>query len=143
GTCKQLSEQALHHLVLRSWPGNVRELQHVVKRHYIMGDDAAAVEIAMELEQPLYRRSSDRLSHGIERPESPSNATDRETIRFGIGTPLEDVERTVLLETLVHCHYDKRLAARMLGVSRKTVYNMLKRYRSRGLIGDDLSRNSE
>lgn len=143
GTCKHFSEQALHHLGLRSWPGNVRELRHVVKRQFIMSGQAEAVEIGLEPEQPLYRRSSDRLGRDGDGLESPRHAADRETIRFSVGMTLEDVECRVLLETLAHCHYDKRLAARVLGISLKTVYNKLERYRSRGLIDDDVAGDSE
>jgi DNA-binding NtrC family response regulator len=44
----------------------------------------------------------------------------------------------MLLKTLASCNNNKRQAARALGITAKTIYNRLLRYRSEGLIGDEL-----
>ena len=51
-------------------------------------------------------------------------------LEFAVGTRLEDIERVVILSTLDHCQGRKRDAARILGVSLKTLYNRLNEYRS-------------
>ena len=45
-----------------------------------------------------------------------------------IGKPIEKVERALILATLESCGGNKTAAARMLGVSVKTMYNKLERY---------------
>jgi len=44
-----------------------------------------------------------------------------------IGTPLEEVERRVLHETLRHTGGDKSMAARLLGIATRTIYRKLER----------------
>ena len=48
----------------------------------------------------------------------------------------EDVEREMLLKTLAHHGNNKRQAARALGITPKTIYNRLLRYKELGLIDD-------
>ena len=47
-------------------------------------------------------------------------------------------EREMLLKTLAASGNNKRRAARSLGITTKTIYNRLLRYRSLGLVGDDV-----
>jgi transposase len=44
----------------------------------------------------------------------------------------------MLLKTLAASGTNKRRAARSLGITTKTIYNRLLRYRSQGLIDDEL-----
>jgi two-component system response regulator HydG len=44
---------------------------------------------------------------------------------FGIGTPLEEIERRVIKATLDHTKGDKQLAAQLLGISARTIYRKL------------------
>ncbi len=50
-----------------------------------------------------------------------------------IGTPMEEIERRVIHETLRHTKGDKTLAARLLGIAARTIYRKLEREQS----GDD------
>jgi DNA-binding NtrC family response regulator len=135
GTSKRLSAHAMCALIKRTWPGNVRELLHTVRRQYIMAGEAGTLDIPAEPEQALYRRASDS-GHARSTEPAPMRREGDE-IRFSIGTTLEEIEREVLLKTLAHFHNNKRGAARALGVSLKTIYNKLLRYRSQGLIAAD------
>ncbi|MBP3558897.1 MAG: hypothetical protein J6K20_14505 [Thermoguttaceae bacterium] len=66
---------------------------------------------------PVSFRSTGRA----EIPSSPS---------FGLaGLTLPQIERLAFLETLVACNGCRRLAARKLGVSEKTMYNKIKQYK--------------
>ena len=51
-------------------------------------------------------------------------------LQFAVGTPLQDIEREVIVATLEHCRGRKRETAELLGVSLKTLYNRLNEYRS-------------
>ncbi|MCI0569928.1 MAG: sigma-54-dependent Fis family transcriptional regulator, partial [Myxococcaceae bacterium] len=44
-----------------------------------------------------------------------------------IGTPMEEIERRVIHETLRHTKGDKTLAARLLGIAARTIYRKLER----------------
>jgi len=118
GTQRHFDGDALRRLGERVWPGNVRELRHAVQRHYILADE-------------------DMITIRAEAPPRPVAASDG-SIRFAVGMTFDDVEREMLLKTLASCNNNKRQAARALGITAKTIYNRLLRYRSQGLIGDDL-----
>jgi len=45
-----------------------------------------------------------------------------------IGLSLENVQKSYVLKTLDHCSQNKTLAANMLGVSRKALYDKLQRW---------------
>ena len=49
-------------------------------------------------------------------------------LRNARNTPLEEVERRVTMATLEQCGGVKRTAARILGISLKTLYNRLEAY---------------
>jgi DNA-binding NtrC family response regulator len=141
GTSKRFAASSLGRLIERPWPGNVRELLHMVRRQYILTGDAGEIRIQEEAGQMLLRRASDR--HSARPVDAAADAAGRFSagdgaIHFSIGTTFEEIEREVLLKTLAHFGNNKREAARVLGISLKTVYNKLLRYRSQGLIGPDV-----
>ena len=49
-------------------------------------------------------------------------------IELLIGTPIEQVERGLILATLESCNGNKTAAARVLGISIRTMYYKLERY---------------
>ena len=53
----------------------------------------------------------------------------RRALTFPVGTPLEEIERRVIRETLRHTKGDKSLAAQLLGISTRTIYRKLGRDR--------------
>jgi DNA-binding NtrC family response regulator len=58
-----------------------------------------------------------------------------DTATFPVGTPLEEVERQMILRTLEKTGNNKTKAADLLKVSLKTLHNKLNSYRARGLMG--------
>ena len=115
-TGRTFAPDTLRRLVERPWPGNVRELRHAIQRQYILGGDGP---IEMDAE-PVFRSAED----------------DNGVVRFRVGMTFDDIEREMLLKTLAHYNNNKRSAARALGITTKTIYNRLLRYRSQGLIDD-------
>jgi DNA-binding NtrC family response regulator len=139
GTEKCLSAEALDALTRRAWPGNVRELLHTIRRQYITSGETRDLEIQDDPGRLPHRRASD-THHSPHNGAIGSNSVFRPapldgTIQFSVGTTFEEMEREALLKTLAHFHNNKREAARVLGISLKTVYNKLLRYRSQGLAG--------
>jgi DNA-binding NtrC family response regulator len=118
GTARVFDADSLRRLGDRNWPGNVRELRHAVQRAYILADrDTVAV-------------AEDATPRAVAESDG--------SIRFAVGMSFDDVEREMLLKTLAASSNNKRRAARALGITTKTIYNRLLRYREQGLIGDDL-----
>ncbi|MBN3852393.1 sigma-54-dependent Fis family transcriptional regulator [Paraburkholderia sp. Ac-20340] len=110
GTQKVFSKRALETVRNWSWPGNVRELKNAVYRAFILAEKQ--VEIA----------------HPQLVPKVKKPVTQGDAMSVWIGTPLADAQKQIILGTLKYCGGDKRLAARTLGVSLKTLYNRLGSY---------------
>ncbi len=91
-----------------SWPGNVRELASVMEQGVLLATgpalDPSLLPPCMRVEQaaPL--------------------------IKIAIGTPMESVEREVILRTLEANQGNKTATAGVLGISRRSIYNKLASY---------------
>jgi DNA-binding NtrC family response regulator len=111
GSTKVLSEEALDRLRAHSWPGNVRELKNVIERAFILAADR--IEAA---QIPLAGR--------------PLAADTGSTLAISVGSSVAEAERRLILATLQQLDGNKREAARVLGLSLKTLYNRLREYGS-------------
>ena len=107
---KTFSEDVLELLRLHTWPGNVRELRNTVGRAFVLAGPIIV---------------PDDLPPGV----IEGGPIDESHLRIAVGTPLEDVERRAILATVASLDGDKRAAAGVLGISLKTLYNRLKKYR--------------
>jgi transcriptional regulator with PAS, ATPase and Fis domain len=106
-----ISEDAVKLLASMSWPGNVRELENLIERLAIF---AAADEIsAEEVERERARRT--------EATSAPENST------ASLPGKLEELERQEILRVLRESGGNKSLAARKLGIERKTLYEKARR----------------
>lgn len=101
-----VAREALERLVQYAWPGNVRELENVMERAAVLCQGA-------EL------READLPEAVREHESSP------DSLAFPVGTPLSEVERRLIRETLRHTAGDKSLAAQLLGISARTIYRKL------------------
>jgi DNA-binding NtrC family response regulator len=114
GQQKRFAPQTLEKMRLHRWPGNVRELRNVVQRLYLMEEGHVIGDEWLQLEPPKAATS------------------DGSTITVRVGTPLAEVERTLILATLQRFGNHKEKTAAALGVSLKTLYNRLKEYSQEG-----------
>jgi DNA-binding NtrC family response regulator len=111
-----LDEKAMRMLVEHPWPGNVRELEHCIHRALIFtrGYPIQQADIASALEQ----------SAGEAARPAPSQRPDR----FQVGMTLDEVEKEYIALTLAHTGGNKKEAAKLLGISRRAIYDKLKHY---------------
>jgi two-component system response regulator HydG len=114
---KGYTPRAMDHLIHYAWPGNVRELMNAVER-------------AVVLSQVNFLSEKDfTIIHGSEvnRNNSVLESINGQIIMDG-ATPLEEVEKTTILNTLEASDGNKSEAARRLGITRKTLHKKLKAY---------------
>ncbi len=108
------------------WPGNVRELRNVLERAVII-----AGEGAIELKHlPAFLQGPKAEAAAAAAGAGAPTATqeDSDTIRFSVGTTVEEAEKGLILRTLEHTRNNKTRAAEILGISLKTLHNKLKEY---------------
>ena len=99
-----LSQDALLAIENYDWPGNVREMENKVKRAVIMQDGSQATAEDLELED-------------IETDNMP----------FNLREVREEAERKALLRALNHVNGNIAQGAEILGVSRPTLYDLIKK----------------
>ncbi|HTG87102.1 MAG TPA: sigma-54 dependent transcriptional regulator [Pyrinomonadaceae bacterium] len=116
-----LSPSALQALQFHAWPGNVRELRNVVERAVII---CSGEQIERHHFAPYPIEQRERLRN-------------EDTLAVPVGTPLEEVERQMIMRTLQKTKNNKTRAAELLGISLKTLHNKLNLYRERGLLHDE------
>jgi hypothetical protein len=61
-----------------------------------------------------------------------SNSSRRRLARWLVGSPIRAVERDLILETLAHTHRNRTVAARLLGISVRTLRNRIAEYSAEG-----------
>ena len=101
-----------------SWPGNVRELQNVMQRTGLLCDDGVVTG-------ELVRRWLQPASEAGERPVVLMPAPPVDPIGALIGRPLADVEMDLVRRPLAHCDGNRTLAAELLGIGVRTLFNKL------------------
>jgi Fis family transcriptional regulator, factor for inversion stimulation protein len=63
---------------------------------------------------------------------SPSLAPN-EALPFLIGTPLSDIERELIVQTLARCNGNRTHASKLLGMSVRTLRNKIRLYLADGI----------
>jgi two-component system response regulator AtoC len=102
------SAVAMRALTEYSWPGNVRELEHVVERAVALASHAIL--------------SIDDLPPEV--IQKDGKASDQSEVP---GT-LKALQREQVLKMLESTHGNKERTARLLGISRRTLYRLLEQY---------------
>src|SRR5438128_5652084 len=113
-----ISPAALDALRFHSWPGNVRELRNVIERAVVI---CSGEQIERHHFAPYPFDHRERL-----------RAED--TVTFPVGTPLEALERQMILRTLEKTGNHKTRTAERLEISLKTLHNKLNAYKASGLL---------
>jgi DNA-binding NtrC family response regulator len=113
-----ISPAALDALRFHSWPGNVRELRNVIERAVVICS-GEQIERHHFTPYPFDQRQKLR---------------SEDTVTFPVGTPLEEIERHMILRTLDKTGNNKTRAAELLDISLKTLHNKLNSYRARGIL---------
>lgn len=103
---QRFSDECLEMMRNHEWPGNVREIRNVVERALVICPHA--VIGAQYLPEKLKKQIV--LQRHISIP---------------VGISTHEAERTLILQTLASAGYNKSKTAKILGVSRKTLYNKL------------------
>jgi DNA-binding NtrC family response regulator len=118
---------ALVRMIHFPWPGNARELKNAVERATLLsGGETITVEhLPSEVigDEPLDAPHLKLVeATGLEVDDGEAR------VSLPIGSSMEDAERTLITSTLEHTGGNKTQAAKILGVSLKTMHNKVKKY---------------
>jgi DNA-binding NtrC family response regulator len=109
---RAVSPESYRYLRHYPWPGNVRELKNVVQRAVIMSQTD---ELTPDLLPPRILQASQAN-------------TSAEVHPLRVGMTLQAVEKELIRMTLAFTNGNKKAAGVMLGISRRALYNKLKKY---------------
>jgi transcriptional regulator with PAS, ATPase and Fis domain len=116
-----LSTEAIDILKQYRWPGNVRELENVIKRIVLFGEDAAILQIMKSNNHAEQQVNSLEVSGSLGLKELKKKA-------------VEAAEIDVIQNTLQGTHWNRKKAAKLLGVSYKGLLYKIQKY---GLNGHE------
>jgi DNA-binding NtrC family response regulator len=120
GLSKSISPRALLRLQAYSWPGNVRELRHAIER-------AAGLSGSF---QPMLDEEAFAFLFAGHSEESTDGYISGE-LAEGMLT-LNEMERVMILRSLKLSRGNRAEAAKILGIARSTLFEMLKRFKIEG-----------
>ncbi len=124
-----ISENCAAVLAAHRWPGNVRELQNVIERAVILCGDSGLIE-------PEHLGFSPRpaaappvtVATARQAPPLPVSGTDSPPAAEENVFPLAEMEKRHILATLQRTGQNRTHAAKMLGISVRTLRNKLSDY---------------
>jgi DNA-binding NtrC family response regulator len=115
-TTPSVTDGAMRMLSVWSWPGNVRELENTIERAVTLSRRGTITE--EDLPEPIRHGAAD----------ASGAATDPSAFFEGLPT-LDEVERRYLLHVLKAAGGNRKQAAEILGINRRTLYRMAERYK--------------
>jgi DNA-binding NtrC family response regulator len=110
---KTISESLLELLKDYPWPGNVRELRNIIERMVVLGEKDFHPEEHLKFPDPIMDIEKE--------PDVPALRTVRS--KFS-----SEQEREIIRVALERAHWNKKKAAEMLKISRKSLYEKIAKY---------------
>lgn len=104
----QIAPEAVQSLVQREWIGNVRELEHAIERLVLTAHDSRILLTDVE--------------------EAPVSTSLNPDLREMGKSAQTKVEKDIIMKALSDANGNKVQAARVLNISRATLYNKIKTY---------------
>jgi two-component system, NtrC family, response regulator HydG len=118
----RISPGALERLQVYHWPGNIRELENVLSRAAILCDGDQIRSDDLDLVG---------LSGGpvaAPEPGSPIDARAGRPLKDVLDQTVRSVERDAIVDALQRAEGSPSKAARLLGISRASIYNKIRDY---------------
>jgi DNA-binding NtrC family response regulator len=103
-----ITEESISLLKKCEWKGNIRELENVIERAVIMGSGKHLQPKHLFLEETIDSENND--------------------IPFRAGTSVKEMEKSLIFRTLEEVNDNRTHAAKLLGISIRTLRNKLREY---------------
>jgi transcriptional regulator with PAS, ATPase and Fis domain len=115
-----IDARATELLVAHSWPGNVRELKNAIERSALLAAGGPILPEHLPIEV--------QKTTGVVPVAAPRDEVNSEMISLPVGMSMDHAEREMIRTTLLHTSGNKTRAAKILGISLKTMHNKVKKF---------------
>jgi DNA-binding NtrC family response regulator len=109
-----MTPETLSALTQYDWPGNIRELKNIMERIVVLSHSNAV--------------TWEQLPEDI-RGEESRGENKSFTTKIKDSTTIQEMEQEMIRKSLVEANQNKSLAAKKLGISRRTLYRKLTEYK--------------
>ena len=110
---KRIAKDTISLLLKYDWKGNVRQLENIIERAVLLGDGEVLLSGHLFLEDDDINRDGQ--------------------FPLRVGSSLKEMERELILQTLTEVDNNRTHAAKLLGISIRTLRNKLKEYNLMGI----------
>jgi len=117
---KHISLEALELLMKYSWPGNIRELENVLQRAIILSEK----DIIAHEDLPFFIQFLN-TEVKLETEKVDFSKSLLETVK----DVADDVEKQLIIKALKKTNWNRTEAAKLLKISRKSLFNKMKRFK--------------
>jgi two-component system, NtrC family, response regulator AtoC len=114
-----------------SWPGNVRELRNVVERAVVLCNQSVVTpaDLPAHLVSEVESRATPAIGFESEAPPPVSGAGSRAASASGsMRDDIRSLERSRIVSVLDQCDGNQTQAAKLLGISRRTLTSRLEEF---------------
>jgi DNA-binding NtrC family response regulator len=128
---RPLAAEARRALTANHWKGNVRELENTIHRAVLLATGAAIDADALVAPDGggMVAGATDVAARAVQAAEAATRSL--------VGQTVAQVEQDLILDTLDHCLGNRTHAARILGISIRTLRNKLNEYEAQGVAVPD------
>jgi len=101
----KINSKALNKLCSYTWPGNIRELKHTIEKSVILCESSTIKPEDLYLSAGISTHKTGKINH-----------------------KLSNMEKNTIARVIEECRGNYSIAAKMLGISRTTLYAKIKKY---------------
>lgn len=120
---RKILPETLTRLQNYPWPGNVRELENALIHAVILTDEETILPVHLPEEILAFGQPRANIPKENYAPEN------QHTVSVPLGTSLQAMEETFILDTLAWQNENRTKTAKVLGISVRTLQNRLKDYK--------------
>lgn len=115
----QFHPEVIRLLYQYPWYGNLRELNNVIRRSVLMAKSDTITPECFPEQIRFFSNEENPGDFGKDLSNSAENTTRLKDVA-------KNIEKQIILNTLIEVNYNKSKAAKILDIDRKTLYNKLK-----------------
>lgn len=121
---QSLDEKAMNILMQFQWPGNIRQLENVLERMILLSEKQTLLleDIPSEISQ---------LTSIVTPTFSPEDMATQGSFKEIVKETTQKIEKNLIIKALEETHGNVTRAAKILGISRKSLQNKMKEYQLR------------